>query len=111
MLFWSLWVRTFITTFSIPHLALSADLTEGYQHRSEVLGSRMAFIFLTAVLLPTTATIVEDVMGWPGKKIGQLRDRRRRLVDIGYRMLGSVAEGLVRKAEVPALVVPAPHRK
>ena len=26
-------------------------------------------------------------------------------------LLGSVAEGLVRKAEVPALVVPAPHRK
>ena len=26
-------------------------------------------------------------------------------------LLGSVAEGLVRKAEIPALVVPAPHRK
>jgi len=58
LLFWSLWVRTFITTFSIPHLALSADLTEGYQHRSEVLGSRMAFIFLTAVLLPASALLL-----------------------------------------------------
>ena len=26
-------------------------------------------------------------------------------------LLGSVAEGIVRKSEVPALVVPAPHRK
>lgn len=26
-------------------------------------------------------------------------------------LLGSVAEGLVRKAEIPVLVVPAPHRK
>jgi nucleotide-binding universal stress UspA family protein len=26
-------------------------------------------------------------------------------------LLGSVAEGIVRKAEIPALVVPAPHRK
>ena len=26
-------------------------------------------------------------------------------------LLGSVAEGVVRKAEIPALIVPAPHRK
>lgn len=26
-------------------------------------------------------------------------------------LLGSVAEGVVRKAEIPALVIPAPHRK
>ena len=26
-------------------------------------------------------------------------------------LLGSVAEGIVRKAEIPALVIPAPHRK
>ena len=26
-------------------------------------------------------------------------------------LLGSVAEGMVRKAEIPALIVPAPHRK
>jgi len=58
LLFWSLWVRTFITTFSIPHLALSTDLAEDYQHRSEVLGSRMAFIFLTAVLLPATGLLL-----------------------------------------------------
>jgi GPH family glycoside/pentoside/hexuronide:cation symporter len=57
LLFWSLWVRTFITTFSIPHLALSTDLAEDYQQRSEVLGSRMAFIFLTTVLLPATALL------------------------------------------------------
>jgi nucleotide-binding universal stress UspA family protein len=26
-------------------------------------------------------------------------------------LLGSVAEGMVRKAEIPAMIVPAPHRK
>ena len=57
LLFWSLWVRTFITTFSIPHLALSTELAEDYQQRSEVLGTRMAFIFLTTVLLPASALL------------------------------------------------------
>ena len=57
LLFWSLWVRTFITTFSIPHLALSTDLAEDYQQRSQVLGTRMAFIFLTTVLLPASALV------------------------------------------------------
>tara|TARA_B100000809_G_scaffold30507_1_gene26511 strand:- start:291 stop:413 length:123 start_codon:yes stop_codon:yes gene_type:complete len=26
-------------------------------------------------------------------------------------LIGSVAEGVVRKAQIPALVVPAPHRE
>ena len=30
---------------------------------------------------------------------------------IASMLLGSVAEGVVRKAKVPALIVPAPHRK
>jgi len=55
LLFWSLWVRTFVTTFSIPHLALSAEITSNYHHRSQILGARMAFIFLFSVLLPAAA--------------------------------------------------------
>jgi GPH family glycoside/pentoside/hexuronide:cation symporter len=57
LLFWSLWVRTFVTTFSIPHLALSAELTCDYQERSQVLGTRMAFTFLFTVLMPASALL------------------------------------------------------
>ncbi|GAB3312508.1 MFS transporter [Haliea atlantica] len=52
LLFWSLWVRTFVTTFAIPHLALSAEITTDYHERSQVLGARLATMFLFAVLLP-----------------------------------------------------------
>lgn len=52
LLFWSLWVRTFVTTFAIPHLALSAEITADYHERSQVLGARLATMFLFAVLLP-----------------------------------------------------------
>jgi len=58
LLFWSLWVRTFVTGFSIPHLALSAEITSDYDERSLVLGTRMAFMFLCAVLLPAAAFIL-----------------------------------------------------
>jgi GPH family glycoside/pentoside/hexuronide:cation symporter len=52
LLFWTLWVRTFLTTFSIPHLALSAEITSDYQERSAIMGARMLFTFLCSVLLP-----------------------------------------------------------
>jgi GPH family glycoside/pentoside/hexuronide:cation symporter len=52
LLFWTLWVRTFLTTFSIPHLALSAEITSDYQDRSAIMGARMLFTFLCSVLLP-----------------------------------------------------------
>lgn len=52
LLFWSLWVRTFVTTFSIPHLALSAEITSDYQGRSQILGARLAYMFLFSVLMP-----------------------------------------------------------
>jgi GPH family glycoside/pentoside/hexuronide:cation symporter len=55
LLFWSLWVRTFITGFSIPHLALSAEITSEYSERSQVLGARTAFTFLFSVLIPAVA--------------------------------------------------------
>lgn len=57
LLFWTLWVRTFLTTFSIPHLALSAEITNDYQQRSKVMGARMLFVFLFSVLLPAVGLL------------------------------------------------------
>ncbi|MDO8860280.1 MFS transporter [Haliea sp. E1-2-M8] len=58
LLFWSLWVRTFVTTFTIPHLALSAEITTDYHDRTQVLGARMGLMFLFAVLLPAAALVL-----------------------------------------------------
>ena len=57
LLFWSLWVRTFVTTFAIPHLALSAEITSDYHERSQVLGARLASMFLFAVMLPAAGML------------------------------------------------------
>jgi GPH family glycoside/pentoside/hexuronide:cation symporter len=58
LLFWSLWIRTFVTTFSIPHLALSTEITSDYHGRSQILGARLAFLFLFAVLMPALALLL-----------------------------------------------------
>jgi GPH family glycoside/pentoside/hexuronide:cation symporter len=55
LLFWSLWIRTSITLFSMPHLALVAEISSDYHERSSLLALRMGFMFLTAVLLPAGA--------------------------------------------------------
>jgi GPH family glycoside/pentoside/hexuronide:cation symporter len=52
LLFWSLWIRTAVTLFAIPHLAMVAELTNDYHERSDLLGSRLGFLFLTTVCLP-----------------------------------------------------------
>jgi GPH family glycoside/pentoside/hexuronide:cation symporter len=57
LLFWSLWVRTFITAFSIPHLALSAELTSDYHIRSRLLATRLGFMFMVTLLLPAAGLI------------------------------------------------------
>ncbi len=57
LLFWTLWIRTFLTTFSIPHLALSAEITSDYQERSNIMGARMVFTFLFSVLLPAVGLL------------------------------------------------------
>ncbi|MFT7289026.1 MAG: GPH family glycoside/pentoside/hexuronide:cation symporter [Halieaceae bacterium] len=57
LLFWSLWVRTFVTTFSVPHLAMSTDITSDYHGRSQILGTRLAFMFLFSVLMPAVALV------------------------------------------------------
>ena len=58
LLFWSLWVRTFVTLFAIPHLALSAEITSDYHERSQILGARLATLFLFSVLIPALALTV-----------------------------------------------------
>ncbi len=57
LLFWSLWVRTFVTTFSIPHLALSAELTNDYHERSQLMATRLGFMFLVTLLLPAAGFV------------------------------------------------------
>ena len=57
LLFWSLWIRTFTTTFAIPHLALSAELTSDYSERSRLMGIRLGVIFLVALLLPAVGFV------------------------------------------------------
>ena len=55
LLFWSLWIRSFVTTFSIPQLALSAEITRDYQGRSRILGH--------GGLLPALEFLVEHGQG------------------------------------------------
>jgi GPH family glycoside/pentoside/hexuronide:cation symporter len=57
LLFWSLWIRTFLSIFSIPHLALTAEMTSDYQGRSQLVSVRTLFVFLGAVVLPAVALL------------------------------------------------------
>jgi len=50
----SIWIRTALTFFSIPHYALVAEMTQDYHDRSALMGQRTAFMFLTTLLLPST---------------------------------------------------------
>ena len=48
----SLWVRTAITLFGLPHLALAAEMTQDYHERSRLLGMRSGFMFFTSIVVP-----------------------------------------------------------
>jgi len=52
LLLCALWIRTWVTVFALPHLALAAEMTKDYHQRSSLLGSRIGFLFLTSILLP-----------------------------------------------------------
>ncbi len=52
LLFWSLWIRTALTMFAIPHLSMTAEITQDYHERSKLLSMRTGFLFLFALLLP-----------------------------------------------------------
>jgi GPH family glycoside/pentoside/hexuronide:cation symporter len=56
--FWSIWIRTTLSVFAIPHLALSAEITSNYRERSSILGARMFFVFLFTVLIPASALVL-----------------------------------------------------
>jgi len=55
LLFWTIWIRILVSCFTIPHLALSAEITQDYHERSRLIGTRMFFVFLVTVLLPAIA--------------------------------------------------------
>jgi GPH family glycoside/pentoside/hexuronide:cation symporter len=69
LLFWSLWIRTAVTFFALPHLALTAELSSDYHERSQLLGVRMAFLFLTTVGLPAYGLffIFSEINGEDGR--------------------------------------------
>ncbi|MBT4521040.1 MAG: sugar transporter [Halieaceae bacterium] len=52
LLFCSIWIRTAVTVFALPHMALAAEMTRDYLERSRLLGMRVGFLFLTSTLLP-----------------------------------------------------------
>jgi GPH family glycoside/pentoside/hexuronide:cation symporter len=82
LLFWSLWVRGFSTTFSIPNLALATDITSDYHGRSQVLGLRLAFLFLFSVLTPAIALLW--IFSTPGSEDG-------RFVQASYPLYGALS--------------------
>jgi GPH family glycoside/pentoside/hexuronide:cation symporter len=55
LLFWSAWIRTSVSVYSIPQLALSADMSSDYHERSALMSVRMFFGFLLTVLFPAVA--------------------------------------------------------
>jgi len=64
LLFWSIWIRTLRSVFSIPHQAMSAEICSDYHGRSRILGVRLVFIGVATVLLPAAAlTLLFDSSG------------------------------------------------
>ena len=47
-----MWIRTFLSAFLIPHLALSAEISTDYHERSSLIGMRMFFVFIVTVMIP-----------------------------------------------------------
>lgn len=47
----SLWIRTWVTVFALPHIAMAAEVTQDYHERSRLLGLRTGFLFFTAIAI------------------------------------------------------------
>ena len=114
LLFWSLWVRTFVTTFSIPNLALATELTNDYQGRSQVLGLRLAFLFLFSVLTPALglAFVFSATEAGDGRFLASNYPRYGLLCCLICWVMGSIASfGTLRYATptVPAARMPPTH--
>lgn len=58
LLFWSIWIRTAVSVYAIPHLAMSAEISSDYRERSNILGARAFFVFLFTVLVPAAALVL-----------------------------------------------------
>ncbi len=57
LLLCSLWVRTAVTVFALPQLALAAEITSDYHERSRLLGVRAGFVFMVSVMLPALSML------------------------------------------------------
>lgn len=73
LLFCALWIRTWVTVFALPHLALAAEMTNDYHKRSGLLGSRIGFLFLISILLPALSMyfLFNEVDGVDGRFIAE----------------------------------------
>ena len=58
LLFWSIWIRSFLSVFAIPHLALAAEISTDYRERSKILAARLFFVFLCTVMIPAVALVL-----------------------------------------------------
>ena len=70
----SLWIRTAITLFGLPHLALAAEMTRDYHERSRLLGMRSGFVFFTSVIVPAVSMVLifgETSAGQDGRFIAE----------------------------------------
>lgn len=67
----SLWIRTWVTVFALPHLALAAEITQDYHQRSSLLGQRIGFLFFTSILLSALSMywLFNEVDGQDGRFI------------------------------------------
>ncbi len=69
LLFWTLWIRTAMTAFLMPSIALSAEMTSDYHERSQLLGLRIGALFVVTLLLPAFAltVIFAEINGVDGR--------------------------------------------
>ena len=86
MLLWCLLTRTFLTVFTVPYLALGAELSTDYAERSFIAGVRTLFGWITGILLTALA------WGWIFASDGELDGR---LLRSNYLVLGVVGFILV----------------
>jgi Na+/melibiose symporter-like transporter len=54
-LVWAITVRTFLTFFSVPHMALGAELSSDYTERTSIAVYRSVLTYFSAILIQVTA--------------------------------------------------------
>jgi Na+/melibiose symporter-like transporter len=82
----SILLRVLLSTFSIPHAALGAELSSGYEERTTIAGYRTVLAWLGGILLPTGAyfLVFQPVGGVDG-----------RLIADNYRTYAWISAGLI----------------